>query len=294
MNNNFKQYLPSKRFLISIGVLLGIGALFMGIRYIVHRAAKNADPSQIIVTNLLNPVEVDTDNDGVYDWEEALWGTDPQNPDSDADGIPDGVAIERKKNELALSAQPTGDETETDKFAKDIYTTIAIAAQGGLTEEKSLALQNDIAKALVNKSTSENQYQLSSLITVENNDTNTERYVAELTEFLNTNRSVLSKITTTTEQLQSNTIDPALFTATGEKLTDISKDLLDVSVPQGVTTTHLLLINSIARLGEIISNLALLEQDPLVAFSYGIEHQDALINYSVAVANIGAYFDGLR
>ena len=33
----------------------------------------------------------DTDEDGLADWEEALWQTDPKNPDSDGDGILDGA-----------------------------------------------------------------------------------------------------------------------------------------------------------------------------------------------------------
>lgn len=35
----------------------------------------------------------DDDNDGLKNWEEALWRTDPKNPDSDGDGTPDGKEI---------------------------------------------------------------------------------------------------------------------------------------------------------------------------------------------------------
>ncbi|WP_233612040.1 Ig-like domain-containing protein [Corallococcus sp. AB045] len=36
---------------------------------------------------------VDTDNDGLTDAEEVLAGTDPNNPDTDGDGIPDGIEV---------------------------------------------------------------------------------------------------------------------------------------------------------------------------------------------------------
>lgn len=38
----------------------------------------------------------DPDGDGLKNWEEAIWGTDPNNPDSDGDGVRDGdeVSIE--------------------------------------------------------------------------------------------------------------------------------------------------------------------------------------------------------
>jgi len=40
----------------------------------------------------------DSDNDGLKDWEEALWKTDPQNPDTDGDGTPDGKEVAEGRN----------------------------------------------------------------------------------------------------------------------------------------------------------------------------------------------------
>lgn len=38
-------------------------------------------------------LDKDSDSDGLYDSEEAAWGTDPKNPDSDGDGILDGAEV---------------------------------------------------------------------------------------------------------------------------------------------------------------------------------------------------------
>ena len=35
----------------------------------------------------------DTDQDGLKDWEEALWKTNPKNPDTDGDGTSDGEEV---------------------------------------------------------------------------------------------------------------------------------------------------------------------------------------------------------
>lgn len=45
------------------------------------------------VTISVNDCDVDTDLDGLFDGEEALLGTDPNDPDSDDDLIPDGVEV---------------------------------------------------------------------------------------------------------------------------------------------------------------------------------------------------------
>ena len=37
--------------------------------------------------------QIDTDQDGLADWEEVLWQTDKNNPDTDGDGTSDGEEI---------------------------------------------------------------------------------------------------------------------------------------------------------------------------------------------------------
>ena len=51
------------------------------------------------VTDLaLAYTEQDTDEDGLKDWEESLWGTDVKNPDTDGDGTSDGDEVAVKRN----------------------------------------------------------------------------------------------------------------------------------------------------------------------------------------------------
>jgi len=43
---------------------------------------------------------IDSDNDGLFDWQEIFYGTDPKNPDTDQDGILDGEEVKEKRNPL--------------------------------------------------------------------------------------------------------------------------------------------------------------------------------------------------
>jgi len=62
----------------------------------------------------------DSDNDGLKDWEEVLWKTDPKNPDTDGDGTPDGEEIKTWRNPLVRAPN---DKFLTDEIASEIKTS---------------------------------------------------------------------------------------------------------------------------------------------------------------------------
>jgi hypothetical protein len=55
---------------------------------------------------------IDTDQDGLKDWEEVLWGTDPSKADSDGDGVGDKEFV--SKQQETISARPTTKENSTE------------------------------------------------------------------------------------------------------------------------------------------------------------------------------------
>jgi len=84
---------------IIIGIILLIGGLIFVWQY--------ADKESLIKVKLGGKtIEVskedlkDSDNDGLKDWEEELFGTDPYNPDTDADGYLDGEEVAADTNPL--------------------------------------------------------------------------------------------------------------------------------------------------------------------------------------------------
>ena len=44
--------------------------------------------------------DIDTDNDGLKDWEERLWKTSINNPDTDGDGTNDGAEVVLERSPL--------------------------------------------------------------------------------------------------------------------------------------------------------------------------------------------------
>ncbi len=58
-------------------------------------ALKDINDNQVPNNN-----QKDSDGDGLLDWEEKIYGTDPQNPDTDGDGYKDGDEIATNHNPL--------------------------------------------------------------------------------------------------------------------------------------------------------------------------------------------------
>jgi hypothetical protein len=97
--NHILKYLPSKRL---IPIVLIIFTLVAGLFwYSFGKSSQNnvyVNPAFSI--EIKNDADSDFDKDGLKDWEEALWGTDPKNPDTDGDKTGDGKEIELKRDPL--------------------------------------------------------------------------------------------------------------------------------------------------------------------------------------------------
>jgi len=95
------NFLPSTKF---VGIAI-VGLALFGVSIFVFSTGDTSEaaPGTLSANTSSareNQTETDTDGDGLKDWEEALWGTDPHNIDSDGDGARDG-------EEVGLRRDPT-------------------------------------------------------------------------------------------------------------------------------------------------------------------------------------------
>ncbi len=87
-NTRLNQYLKW----VIIGLIVVILGIVVGIVYqrvIVKQEATSPEPVNIVLPDN-EPVDQDSDNDGLTDLEEERLGTNPQKADSDGDGLSDG------------------------------------------------------------------------------------------------------------------------------------------------------------------------------------------------------------
>jgi hypothetical protein len=114
----------------------------------------------------------DTDNDGLKDWEENLYKTDPLNPDTDADGYLDGEEINSGHNPLLKSPGdsqvfhplPLGDKYNltqkvlTDEFIDSTINSYMTQKNDYLTDHPSIDSAETFS-ASIDKSTIQEMWQ---------------------------------------------------------------------------------------------------------------------------------------
>lgn len=231
----------------------------------------------------------DSDGDGLKDWEEAVWGTDPQNPDSDKDKTTDGEEIAQGRDPLkkgpddkislqALKAgKAAGAETEnnlTFRLAKNILESGAIEAigpDGGITSTdflKNVSLPEDMsAEALLLPS---EKISVKSLKIVQANDAETVRqYFNALAAAYAKQPQVTSgkgDINIVAEAIASGDYSElAKLEVIASGLGRLADDIKKTAVPSAYADFALEELGYIVRTKRAVEILANAESDPLAA-----------------------------
>jgi hypothetical protein len=232
------------------------------------------------MTTVGDLVNKDTDTDGILDWEESLWGTDPTLKET-TPGTPDATAIEKIKaqnkdeSETANSQNPddkTPELTQTEKFARELFaTTSALNQNGGI--DSSTAEQ--IGAALADKIQNAVQRKIFSLAdiktTTDNSGESIRRYSTALneiyTKYSDTKDvlSILQEVMTDPNNPDAEALEqlnPIILQA-GEVIEKLQK----ITVPQTLSFLHLDLLNSSELVLENVTDLKFFITDPLVAIA---------------------------
>ena len=170
-----RKYLPSKKFMVALYVSAAIILLALIFNYLKPSVTKYLNKNLTADTNsvpIIANLDLDSDNDGLPDWKENLYGTDPHKADTDGDGTNDADEIAQNRDPLKANTAPAGQEpndkidpaiieenkkaledyanlNEIDKFSRDLISNI-IAAQ-----PTSGSMSTDTMNFIISKSDSE-------------------------------------------------------------------------------------------------------------------------------------------
>ena len=264
-----RQYLPSKQFSKFLGITLLIGVIvFVVLKIIQDRSSVRQQIQNIATRELIE--QLDTDNDGLKDWEEALWGLDRNNPDTNGDGVLDGQEVEKRREELRMSEDfvdvSEEPKTETEKIARQILTVAMNINQetgGQLTEQQIMS----IAESIFATTNSEgiNFYTIEDLKI--NPTKSAQSYFNEMSQalaFLDslpTNELLILEhaISTNRKQILED-LDPII-----EAYASVPEKILSKEVPTQIAEAHLNYLNAITQKAIALISMTQYFDDPIIA-----------------------------
>ncbi|MBU3925588.1 thrombospondin type 3 repeat-containing protein [Patescibacteria group bacterium] len=306
------QYLPSKKLLaIIVAVLIVAGGWFL-VFQVNNSGNNNGNSSEGLnyISNLFKDKEKDSDNDGLKDWEETLWKTDPNNSDTDGDGTADGEEIKQsrdpakpgpddKLNEFKnLIAEKENNSdinglTITDQLARQFFASfMALYQSGSLDEETKSQMADSLAENLSQERLSD-KYTVFDLNIINDNSKEAIKIYGDKTQ------SIIDKYQANGGEDEITIINNAFQNEDNKELQkldatiilyrNVYKELLKVEAPSSLAGYHLDLINGIYNLAESLVKIEETFNDPIGGLVGVNQYQEAYLQTRRAMANIGRY-----
>ena len=269
-----QPYLPSKKFQKIIGSVFLIVILFFVVNFFVSRreSFKNKDVLNVTNKTIYEIRDTDSDYDGVYDWEEKFWGTNPNNKFT-FEGVADGEYIENKRK--ALNAEGEIDLqtlTETDKFAKEFFSTfLALQTTEGVNQDDILNFSDALGSNIVNQDIP-NSYNSAQVKT--SSDTSSENQIDYYLRIKRLFESYQEKgigdeleitgqnLVTYSNEGKINNINELLLI--GQTYVEFAEKTMELKVPINLVDYHLAIVNASNNTGKSVIGMAKVTEDPVV------------------------------
>lgn len=233
-----------------------------------------------LISNKNKKLSKDTDLDGLYDWEENLWKTEQNNPDTDNDGTRDGDEIKQNRNPLvpgpddfilagagenATSSEPG---TLTFKIGKEfLLKYLSTKNMESLTEiQKKEMVDSMLANLIVKKTT--DKYEISDIkISSDSSKENVRNYINNLGKIFKVFEiAKKNELAIFLEILENENNEDR------EKLNELKKnkmfyekavyEISKLSPPEKYAKIHLDILNNFNGAAEAISKMELIYNDP--------------------------------
>lgn len=267
---NFREILPTKRFLFkAIPILLILGVvIFLDLRKdssLIKTTLTEVKQKKELKSKVVSDITFsDADGDGISDWEEYLWGTNPEKTDSDGDGISDYEEIlEQKKSKGLNKEDPSGENNSTDQFSKEFFATIVSLKQSGSLTTEALA---NLSNSLIENVSKEEIPDAYNMDDIKVGVTIPSIYYKNLGEVLYSSRtfefgSELQELSVLVDT--ANEASASRLSVIGAEYKALSEKVMEIVVPTDIYETHLSLSNSLYKTGDALQQAAVLSSDPI-------------------------------
>lgn len=231
---------------------------------------------------LVSYASKDTDSDGLPDWQESLYGTDPGNAHSVNASVTDSEAVAQglvqPKFKTATSSAPSassipgpdsGPTTLTDQFGKDLFGQYLLSVGKGQPSSAEVAafVEQGVAVLKQNHATPDtfNQGQVKVFGTGPD----------ALLSYAATVEKIITRVDAGKSKDELSYFSDAVYKNDAKALSMVKKyssdyatagrALMGVAVPKELATAHLKLANGLMQVSESLGDMSVIQTDPLRA-----------------------------
>ena len=279
-----RDYLPSKQFTARVIVLAIIVLLVFGI-YSIVKFFKNRSADKNATALIIKPdvIQKDSNDNGIPDWEESLWGLDPfKNGESNKEFIlAKREALAKENNIDPNSGEPL---SENDTLSREFFAIIMSLQQSGNLDEASMEAVGNTIGEKITATPIPDIYTKEMILTIKTNPANTNAYYEKLGNLINKydQQDVGRELTFISVGL--STEDPQAFVeaeAVASAYRAFAKELIKIQVPTPLSATHLSLANNYEKVAQSIEGMAQMLTDPIIGMRAVINYKkytDALVS----------------
>lgn len=283
--NDYKQYLPSRKFIATLLFIIAVIAVFFTIKGVISfiksgRVNKNT-PTTVVVGDI---IQKDSNDNGIPDWEEYLWGLNP-----DKDGKKNKEFILAKKKSLEESGVITASDdsqsiSENEILSRQFFATITSLQQTGNISPESLQSISSAIGQKIEVNQIPNVYSKNDLIISSDSAKANEAYFMAFDQLVTKyeNADIGRELTLVSQGIGNNdpqALDAAASVASAYR--SFGMDLTKIPVPNSAYSIHLDLANNYEKTAQSIEGLTKTLTDPIIGMrailSYK-QYSDALVS----------------
>lgn len=257
-----------------VTLIIGGDIFFDKIKETFSPKTNNADI--YLKRNTTDNSSVDTDGDGLIDWQESLYGSNPDLYDTDGDGTSDGDEIKEGrdpsvagpndalvtlngllKTDFEVEGYKPG--TLTDDFSKEFFLNyLNLKQQGQIGTEISDKTIENLGNQVALEVNPKIMFSEQDLVLVDFNKENLGKYAEEVAIIYTDYLTQIDNI--------KNLPDEEYLNRVSELYSNLSNVLSQINIPAPVKNVHVELLNAIYNKSLSLKSFSDYESDPLKTF----------------------------
>ncbi|HAE36451.1 MAG: hypothetical protein UR85_C0002G0073 [Candidatus Nomurabacteria bacterium GW2011_GWF2_35_66] len=288
--SDYKNYLPSRKFTTILLVIVVFIVLFFTVRgiisYFKNKQISKESPTTMTVGTL---IQKDSNKNGIADWEEYLWGLDPNKTGQENKEF---ILAKKKtllKNGEIYSNDDSRSITENEELSMQFFAAIMSLQQTGNLNEESLKSISDSIGKEIEATPIDDIYTRDMLIIKEDSNEADIAYFGLFSALVDkyANEDIGSELTLISQGIVNQ--DPqALYAArtVASAYRAFGEELLSIPVPSSAATLNLSLANNYEKTAQSIDGLTKVLSDPIVGMR-------SVLNYKKYTDAIGVDMEKL-